>query len=157
ERACRQVLRAAGGPKLVERLRESRSRARKMEKPRIIPSVADQDAPEQLPAVVAEDEPLVDASYLILVDDRAGGRRVLERLTERRDVGPEELELCRQVAAAEGRLLPGEAPGEDVGHLVAGSDEPVDCPLVEGDLADGEDAPIACPEVVVDDHPAALS
>ena len=117
--------------------------------------VADEDSAEELPAVVAEDELLVGAADLVLDADDARACRVLERVAERGDVGPEELELGRRVGAREGRVAAREVAGERVGHLVAGRDEPVDGLAVERDLADREDVLVARAQPIVDDDAAA--
>ena len=49
-----------------------------------------------------------------------------------------------------------EQPGRgDLGHRVAGRDEPDAAPVEAGDLADREDARVGCRALGVDDHAAA--
>ena len=106
--------------------------------------IAHEDAAEQRLRIVRQHELLVDARDRVRVDDveRAGRRR--ERVAEARDIDARELELGGEVVAGERRLAAEQPRRGDLGHRVAGCDEP-DAQTVEvRHLADREDPRVGC-------------
>src|SRR5437868_5697735 len=120
---------------LVEPVRERRLRTRQMQQTPVVAGVADEDPAEELLAVLAPDELLVDAAHLIFERDDARLAAILERIAEGRDIRAEELQLRGEIAAAEERLITRQVLRERVGHLVAGGDEAVDHLAMKRDLA----------------------
>ena len=112
--------------------------------------VADEDAAAHGAGVGIDREPLVDVTEGVVPDEGAGARAVPLRVAERGDVDAEELELGREVGALEGPVLAVQSSGGQVGHAVAGRDEPVAAAAVCRDLPDRPHLGVAGRERVVD-------
>ena len=115
--------------------------------------VADEDGAEHL-ALGADHDALPRAGRRVGEDDVVA---LGVRVAGAGDVDAEQLERRRHVGAGERGGPAGEAVGDDLGHAVAGGDEPVDPPAVAGDLADRVDVRRRRGAAVVDDDAAALA
>ena len=118
--------------------------------------IADEDAAEQRLCVVRDHELLVDAGDRVGVDDVERAGRGREGVTEACDVDPAELEFGRVVVAGEAGVAAEQSRRGDLGHGVAGGDQPNAAAVEARDLADREDAGVGGAASAIDDHTTAL-
>src|SRR5690606_12254960 len=124
-----------------------------VEQLRVLLGVAHEAAAQQLAAVFAEDQLLVDALDAIFEDDRSD--RSAERVAEAGDVDAHQLQLRRHVGAQELRGRAGQRARDGVGHLVAGRHEAVARPALQRTFAGGEDLRVVRAQLIVDQDAAA--
>jgi hypothetical protein len=99
--------------------------------------VADEDAAEEGPRVVAHHDLLVQPAGGIRVDDLERALRAAEGVAEGRDLDAGQLELRRVVDAGEHGLAARDPVGDRLRHRVRGRDEADAHAVDRGDLADG--------------------
>src|SRR4030095_8729887 len=119
--------------------------------------LADQDAAEELLAVGAQDQLLVDAGDGVGErDDAAPGLGPVGGAAARRLHDPP-LQLGAHVEYAEPVVAAGQGGDRDAGHLVPGPDQAVGPAAVARTLPDGEDVGVGGAAALVDDDAPALS
>ncbi|MNS61706.1 hypothetical protein D3C72_947390 [compost metagenome] len=129
---------------------------RQLQQRAVLAGVADQHRAQELLAVFAHHDLLVD--LLALVDVLVGARlrRLAVRVADAGHVHAHQLELGAQIGAGEGGVvLAGDVAGGHAGHVVARCDEAEGLFVPRRAFADGVDVAVAGAAVAVDRHAAA--